>query len=118
MKVSLDFFNTADNKKNGNKIAVLGDMLELGKSSPRLHFEVGKHIGEECADIDYVFLFGTLSKNILEGLISGSFDREKVFYFDDKNELNKKLKKTINKNDMILFKASRGMKLEEVADNI
>jgi UDP-N-acetylmuramoyl-tripeptide--D-alanyl-D-alanine ligase len=85
----------------GRKIAVLGDMLELGAASRRAHQKIFRLAKE--LKIDYVFTFGTLWP--------GSAKPEK-----DKKKLIKYLKKFIRPHDIILVKGSRGMKMEEVAE--
>ncbi|WP_110926387.1 UDP-N-acetylmuramoyl-tripeptide--D-alanyl-D-alanine ligase [Bacillus massiliglaciei] len=93
------------------KILVLGDMLELGPHEKNFHLKIGEHISPE--EIDWIFTYGALGKYIAEGAAS-SFSSERVLSFMDKQELISSLKKHAGANDLILVKASRGMKLEEV----
>ncbi len=95
--------------KADRHIAVLADMLELGDTSPALHAEVGKYAADLGAD---VVCYGELAKNIAEGA------GKKGMYFDDKAKLIAYLKETLKKGDAVLFKASRGMKMEEVVEAI
>ena len=95
------------------KIAVLGDMLELGERSPQLHAEVGEYVSEK--KIDMLFTYGEQSKNTADAVKNGFTE---CFSFTDKDELTKKLISVLEKDDVVLFKASRGMKLEEVINNL
>jgi UDP-N-acetylmuramoyl-tripeptide--D-alanyl-D-alanine ligase len=104
MKSAIDTLSTINTK--GRKIAVLADMLELGEDSIKFHKEIGKHLKK--SGIDLVLTYGQLSGAIIEEFGIGGL------HFVDKNLLADKLLKLTEKNDVILFKGSRGMKLEEV----
>lgn len=96
------------------KIAVLADMLELGAYSDKAHTQVGKMAGEY--KIDYVLCVGKDAKYIVDGAKSSGVAN--AFLFDDKEALTKKLAEITEKGDAVLFKASRGMKLEDVISKI
>ncbi|CAI8724932.1 MULTISPECIES: UDP-N-acetylmuramoyl-tripeptide--D-alanyl-D-alanine ligase [Bacillus] len=93
------------------KIVVLGDMLELGDQEVQFHYEVGKLI--DPARISYVFTYGRLGAQIAEGA-KINFPNERVKVYDNKEELVKNLQEVVDVKDVVLVKASRGMKLEEV----
>ena len=98
----------------GRKIAVLGDMLELGSYSETAHRNVGEYAAG--CKIDMLFTYGEQS-----GFMADSAKKSgliNVYSFTDKNELTKSLLSEIKKGDTLLFKASRGMKLEEVFEKI
>lgn len=95
------------------KIAVLGDMLELGEKSKELHEEVGKYVSEK--KIDMLLTYGEQSKFTADAVTNGVTE---CFSFVSKDELTKKLLSVLEKGDVVLFKASRGMKLEEVINNL
>jgi UDP-N-acetylmuramoyl-tripeptide--D-alanyl-D-alanine ligase len=94
----------------GRRIAVLGDMLELGEQSVGFHEEIGDQARE--LKIDFLFAFGPLSHNIV-----GHFGLNGR-HFEDKQKLSKSLIETIKTGDIILFKGSRGMALEEVVEEV
>ncbi|MDQ0221276.1 UDP-N-acetylmuramoyl-tripeptide--D-alanyl-D-alanine ligase [Peribacillus cavernae] len=94
-----------------DKYLVLGDMLELGPQEQGFHEKIGELIDPE--KINKVFTFGELGKAIAEGA-GKRFSSENIFAFQDKNDLIAELRKHAKANDVILVKASRGMKLEEV----
>lgn len=94
-----------------NKYLVLGDMLELGTEEVQFHFKIGESIKGES--IDKLFTFGELGAHIAEGARK-VLGESNVFSFSNKTELIKELRAHVKENDLILVKASRGMKLEEV----
>lgn len=98
--------------KEGKKIAVLGDMLELGSYSQLGHNEVGA-----CArqlGIDLVLCYGEESRYIAEGFVKNRDPHQKAAYFSDKEMLAQCLKSQLCPGDVVLFKGSRGMKMEEL----
>lgn len=103
--VDLDGFN--------QKIVVLGDMLELGEEEKEYHYQIGASI--DSAKIDYVFTYGSLGKEIARGA-EEKFSPNVIHHFDDKNALIKQLKSYLQPKDIVLVKASRGMRLEEVVN--
>ena len=105
--------NVLSDMNAGRKIAVLGDMLELGDYSETAHREVGKFAAEK--KIDVLYAFGEQSKYIAEEAEKGV---ERVLWFDDKAQLAKTLVQDVKSGDCVLFKASRGMKLEEIIEKL
>ncbi len=101
----------------GRKIAVLGDMLELGDDSDRLHLELGEYLFSRC---DILFTYGASGELIAKGAISAGMPPESVFSYakDAPLALAEKLNSVIRKNDIALFKASRGMKLENIIEKL
>jgi UDP-N-acetylmuramoyl-tripeptide--D-alanyl-D-alanine ligase len=108
--ISLRSMNEID--APGKKIAVLGDMLELGDASPDLH----RMVGEEAAriDVDYLFCLGPQSKYIAEGAIAAGMGGDAVFHFDEHQNLLNRLLEVIAVGDLILCKGSRGMQMEKI----
>lgn len=97
---------------SGRKIAVLGDMLELGEMSKTLHAGLADCV-EKNADI--VFLYGKEMKALRDELFRREFP---VFHSEKKYELSELLVQNLKSGDNVLFKGSRGMKMEEIADKI
>lgn len=101
---------TLKNMKASRKIAVLSDMLELGDYAKEAHLEIGR-LAAECG-IDFLLCTGPLSENYIKGAQAhGSIE---AIHFSSKEELAEKLVEISQANDAVLFKASRGMKLEDV----
>ncbi len=92
------------------KIAVIGDMLELGSVSKDAHYGVGSKAAEN--KIDAVFTYGSRSLETANGAKDGGVALVKSF--DDKQALSAELVSFLKEGDAVLFKASRGMKLEDV----
>lgn len=91
----------------GKKIAVLSDMLELGHQAEELHKLVGKALAQ--FKIDILFTVGTLSKHTYDAA-----DVETKAHFENKITLREHLSHTLEEDDIVLVKGSRGMKMEEV----
>lgn len=92
------------------KIAVIGDMLELGEVSKESHYGVGVKAAEN--GIDALFTYGERARETAKAAVEGGI--ADVRCFDDKNELSRLLSQYLCEGDAVLFKASRGMKLEDV----
>ena len=97
----------------GRKVAILGDMGELGANEKLLHYNVGCHAGD--AGIDAVFLVGELSREIARG-IAAKNPSLLVRHFDTKAELIGALPLLLVKGDSILVKASHFMGFEELVE--
>ncbi len=110
MKASLRYL--ADFKAK-RKVAVLGDMLELGDYSEELHKKVGEEV--EKNKIDILVCIGKEAKHIFE---SAKSRNPKSKYFEDKEEGTKYLKRIIESEDVVLFKASNGMKFYNIVENL
>lgn len=98
----------------GRKVAVLGDMLELGAAAAAEHRSIGRLAGE--LGIDIVVAIGNSSDYVADGARGAGV--ESVFNFNDKNEALKALKAVLSEGDSVLVKGSRGMALEEVVEGI
>ena len=97
----------------GNKIAILGDMYELGEESARQHYGVG--LFARNLRIDKVIAVGEYAKNIAEGANGGN---PEVAYFETKEEFLRKINGFVDSGDMILVKGSRGMKMEQIVEKL
>lgn len=100
----------------GRKIAVLGDMLELGEASPDYHFRAGQQAAEIA--VDYLFCLGPQSEHMARGAVSAGMDDKKVFHFTRHQDLLDRLIEVIARGDVILCKGSRGMELEKIVTGI
>ena len=108
MKAAIDVLDTVS--KSRRSIAVLGDMLELGDFSKDEHRKIGEYINEK--DIDCVVTVGNDSEYIAKELLNrGHLD---IYSFPSNRDTTEFLNDFIKKDDVILFKGSRGMKLEEI----
>ena len=113
MKATLKYLS--DFNKN-RKIAVLGDMFELGEFSKELHEKVGSEIVKN--NIDILICNGENSKYIASKAKKEGMEEEKIYYLENKEQILKLLKDIAKKGDIILFKASNGMKFFELANSV
>lgn len=98
--------------QSGRKIAVLGDMMELGSMTQMAHKELGREV-VEC-EIDVLYTYGEFSRVSAEYAKTHGFCKEEIASFTDKEALARHLGETLRPGDNVLFKASRKMKLEEI----
>ena len=113
MKVALDYLENLDADR---KIAILGDMYELGEFSEELHRKVGMEVDKN--KINLLFTVGKEARYISDAAIQNGMSTDKIFYFENIEDLEKDLKNEIKKGDAVLFKAANGMRLFEVVDNL
>ncbi|MEG1819315.1 MAG: UDP-N-acetylmuramoyl-tripeptide--D-alanyl-D-alanine ligase [Oscillospiraceae bacterium] len=106
--------STLHDMGSGRKIAVLGDMFELGSISNQAHYDSGLEAAKN--EVDILFAFGEMSKNTVKAAKKNGI--KKAQGFTDKSKMIKVLEETLKENDTVLFKASRGMALEEVIEAI
>jgi UDP-N-acetylmuramyl pentapeptide synthase len=93
------------------KIAVLGDMLELGSKTLEAHEQAGQSVRESA---DLLFTLGIRGKIIAESAAKAGLVRKKIFSFTNVHELGMQLAQKIQKGDVILVKGSQGVRLERV----
>lgn len=99
-------------KTEGKKIAVLGDMLELGEQSEEFHQEVGQKVAN--LGINLLITVGESAKHIATGAIEAGLAKEKVVNFSDNNSALQFLLENLKEGDWVLIKGSRKMKMEEI----
>jgi len=99
--------------RSGQRIAVLGDMLELGVCTQAEHYKVGR-IAAEKADI--LLSYGPNSVRMLNGALTGGMSESKARAFTDRERLVAVLKQLAKPGDTILFKGSRGMRMELILE--
>ena len=105
MKKAVDILNDMQ----GHKIALLGDMSELGKNSLKYHQDIISDM--ESKNIDLIFTIGNFFKKFEN-------TKENIFWFKTKKLLIESLKKHLKSNTIILVKGSRSMKMEEIVEVI
>ena len=107
MKAAIDLLQSA----NGRKVAILGDMFELGEEEKKLHYEVGQYT---VGKVDILICIGNLAKYIYEGAIQGKNEDAFMIYLKEKEELYSQLEDIIMPQDTILLKASHGMGFADI----
>lgn len=99
--------------KAGRRIAVLGDMLELGACTPAEHYRIGRMAAQKS---DYVFAYGPNADRVISGCVTGGMDRIHAKDYTDKDKLIKELQFTLKPGDFVLVKGSHGMRMEQIVD--
>ncbi|MGN1314393.1 MAG: UDP-N-acetylmuramoyl-tripeptide--D-alanyl-D-alanine ligase [Lachnospiraceae bacterium] len=116
MRAALELLQEA----KGRRVAVLGDMFELGEEEERMHWETGAYAAG--GRVDLLFCVGKLSKAMYEGALEAFSSHEdkgentpsEIIYIEKKEELYPLLEEKLERGDTILLKASHGMKFEEI----
>lgn len=96
---------------NGRKIAVLGDMLELGKFSVTEHEHVGK-LAAECAD--FLITVGVRSRETAQSALEYGLDESNILQYDDEKRAGRELQNLLKPGDIVLVKGSQGMRMERI----
>jgi len=100
---------------NRRKIAVLGDMLELGNFTEEGH----RQIGEKAASVvDLLFLVGDKIIFTEETAKNAGMKDDQIFRFSDADEAKKIIEKSTREGDVILVKGSQGMRMEKIVEEI
>lgn len=97
----------------GRRIAVLGDMLELGSLSAEHHRKVGEFVAAQ--GVDELFCYGPESRTICHSAQSNGMTAR---HFEDKSELSRALAQTITAGDVVYIKGSRGMAMETIITEV
>lgn len=95
----------------GRKIAVLGDMLELGIRAQAEHYRIGRIAAEQA---DAVLAYGPNGSRVVSGAITGGMTIARAF--EDRDALVKALRAIVRTGDVLLFKGSHGMHMELALD--
>ena len=113
MKAGIDLLAQAADSR---KIAILGDMFELGVNEKELHAEVGAYAAQK--GIDVIICVGTLCKCLYDGVKKAENTDCMAYYFEDKESMLEKVHELIGDGDTVLVKASHGMHFEEVIEKL
>ena len=100
-------------EKQGRKIAVLGDMLELGDRAAAEHYRIGRIAAER---VDFVLAYGDCADRVIGGCITGGMPDSRAQAFKDQQALSCELQRIARPGDVILFKGSHSMHMERVLD--
>jgi len=102
-------------KTEGKKIAILGDMLELGRYTTAEHKKVGEIVGGIC---DLFLVVGLRAKGMVQGALLGGMSEKDISEFDDSQKAGKYLEKILSSGDIVLVKGSQGMRMERAVGEI
>lgn len=100
-------------RRKGRRIAVLGDMLELGVCSQAEHYRVGRIAAGKC---DFLFALGENAERVVNGAVTGGMRPERALACSAMEELVEALRACAMPGDALLFKGSRGMKMERALE--
>lgn len=115
MSAAINVLDDTAKARGGRMIALLGDMRELGKTEAELHAGVGACLADKKPD--YLFTYGELSsKNLADGAVKNGMSEKQIFRnpITDAEAVGKKLLSVLKEGDVLLVKASRGLKAENV----
>ena len=102
-------------RRQGRRIAVLGDMLELGACTQAEHYRIGRIAAEKA---DLLFAFGPNSSRVISGAITGGMTEHKCSSYEDRDKIIAALKRTVKPGDVLLFKGSQGMRMDLTLDGL
>lgn len=97
------------------RIAVLGDMLELGKFSAREHERVGEMVAK---GVDALFTLGIRSRKIAESALAFGMDESNIFQYEDVMKAGRELQIYLKAGDVVLIKGSQSIRAEKVVEEI
>ncbi|MEN9852112.1 MAG: hypothetical protein RI996_55 [Candidatus Parcubacteria bacterium] len=100
---------------NGKKIAVLGDMAELGKESASEHFRIGEVVAESA---HVLVTIGIKSREIAEGALSRGMLDSQIFQYESSSEAGIFVETILEKEDIVLVKGSQSVRAEKVVEEI
>ena len=92
------------------KIAILGDMLEIGNYAPEEHRKIGRRVASIC---DYAFFVGEWAVEMKKAALLAGMKEEQAFSFSNVKEINSKLENIISSKSIILVKGSQRIRLEK-----
>lgn len=110
MRAALETLAEIDSR--GARIAVLGEMFELGKHSAKEHRQLGRAAAR--ARVDELYLLGPAAEKVRRGALQGGMGPERIVVGKDHDDLAAQLRVNVKKGDWLLFKGSRGMQMEKV----
>lgn len=113
MKHALDTLQTVDVR--GKKIAILGDMLELGKHTEKVHKDIGKEVSQAAHTLITV---GMRARFIAEGALNEGMNENNIFQFEDSRSAGKFAEGLIGEGDVVLVKGSQGIRMEKAVEEL
>ena len=102
-------------RRQGRRIAVLGDMLELGACTQAEHYRIGRIAAEKA---DMLFAFGPNGSRVINGAVTGGMTERQASAYEDREKIVDALKHTVKPGDVLLFKGSHGMRLDLILDEM
>ncbi len=113
---AISFIEKLNQESDFRKVAVFGDMLELGKYSEEGHKKVGEALAR--AKFDLIVAVGERARDILRGAKELARREEHLFYFEKNEEAGNFVQNRIKKGDLVLVKGSQGARMEQIVKEI
>lgn len=104
-----------DLKGVGKKIVVLGDMLELGRFSVREHERLGEQVAKSA---DILITLGVRARKIAQSALENGMSEKNIFQYDDIGRAGHELLEMIESGDLVLVKASQGIRAEKIVERL
>jgi UDP-N-acetylmuramoyl-tripeptide--D-alanyl-D-alanine ligase len=98
------------------KVAILGDMLELGETQTAYHYEAGKQVQRYAWDI--LITIGPLSHRMAEGALEAGMNSSQIASFDDVDQAADRVMSLLQPGDLVLVKGSRGIRTEKIVESL
>ena len=114
MKSALNTLMSTSIDEGGRRVAVLGDMFELGNESQAAHLEVGQYAGEMKPDL--LVAVGNDARYYAEG--ASALGEDRVLLYEHREDFEKEVSSIIKPGDVVLVKASRSMEMEKTVKEI
>lgn len=112
MKAALEFLAQYPKPEHGRRVAILGDMLEMGASAEMVHRELGEFI--TTLPLQAVFAYGPHMRHLVHSVGQHCW----ALHFEDKNDLMYEVSRSVREGDVLLLKGSRGMAMEQVLEKL
>ena len=96
------------------RIAVLGEMLELGRAAEELHRQVGRYAAEH--GVDWLIGIRGQARSMVEAAVAAGLPRGRAHFFEDPAEAGEFARRTARPGDAVLFKGSRGVRVERAME--
>ena len=111
-KAALESLAKLNAGENSRKVAILGDMLELGDYTDEAHYELGKQVA--LAGVKLLVCVGNFRQETARGALESGLLNTQIVQFKNSDEAVEKISDLIQPNDLILIKGSQGARMEKV----
>lgn len=115
-QMALDILAEMPLEPGAKKVAVFGEMLELGSYSEQGHQEVGQKAAQ--IEVDLLVAVGERARDILRGAQATGLSVEKTIYFSNNREAGLYVQNAIHQGDIVLIKGSQGSRMEQVTKEL
>jgi len=116
VKAGLKVLSSIVIPEGARRLAVLGEMLELGEYTEQGHREVGHAVAE--ANIDYLVCVGERARDIVRGAKEAGMSEQAIQYFDDTQTAGKYIQNWLKQHDLLLVKGSQGVRMEKIVKEL